>query len=144
MISLINEFSKRNNYKYIIRYHPTNIIEDYQQVIDSNYFIKPVKNILDKDYLEMVEFSISHLSSVSIELMKYNHKTFIFKDVHSNVDLDMEDLEFKDIFELNSKLKQVDKINLKTLYNNFVESPKKTTENYLMALKKIINFKEKE
>ncbi|MGL5935846.1 MAG: hypothetical protein ACRCZI_09515 [Cetobacterium sp.] len=144
MISLINEFSKCYNYKYIIRYHPTNIIEDYQKIIDSNYFIKSVKNISDKDYLEMVNFSISHLSSVPIELMKYNHKTFIFKDIHSNVDLDMNVLEFKDIVELDLKLREIDKINIRTLYNNFVESPQKTAENYLIALKKIINIKEKE
>ncbi|MGL5203414.1 hypothetical protein [Cetobacterium sp.] len=142
MLNLVSKFCRLLGYKYIIRLHPTNNIDDYKNHIDKKLILDIIRNLPEEKYINMIDFSISHLSSMCIELLKYNHKTFIFKDSYSNVDLDLEKLEFRNLEELKLKLRQSISIDCQKEYSKFIENQANTKENYLLALKKMINSEE--
>lgn len=81
MISCANKLAEYLNCKYIVKYHPAFIGDEYDNVIEKKYFSYICKSDLSiPEYAELVDFSLIANSSAFIELVYIKHKTYRFSD----------------------------------------------------------------
>ena len=76
LIKIANFIAKKINYKYVLRFHPTFIGNEYDKYVNFKFLSKKHNVNTIKDYSNTVEFSLIANSTVFIELIFLKHKVF--------------------------------------------------------------------
>ncbi len=77
LIKLANEYCKKYGYKYLLKYHPFYKGNEYDDIVDKEYFIGNNKDLI-AEYAQKVEFTIMGISSALLELVYMRHDTYVF------------------------------------------------------------------
>lgn len=111
LIRFANALASKIDYKYILRYHPRFSGNEYNNIIDYRYFLlNSPKQSLILDYVKTVEFSLISVSTVYMELIFLNHRTYRFStngvgDKYRDIDFE----KFNNIEELWNLVNNDDK-----------------------------------
>jgi len=96
LIQIANEIAEALKYKYIIRAHPLDNINKYNEYINSDLLLLPMHRKLPfESYVSKVDFNIIHLSSVYLELLEIGSPVFVYVDEFNKGKLG----EYNEIFE---------------------------------------------
>lgn len=77
LIEVANEIARKNNMKYVVKYHPSFRGNEYAHLIDTALCqgnVSKEKNVVE--YIKDVKFSIVGNSSLFVELLYFGHRTF--------------------------------------------------------------------
>ena len=80
LIVIGNQLSKELNIKYTIRFHPSFNGNEYDKIIDFNYYEGINTDSTIKEYVRTVDFTLLANSSVFIELIYLKHKVYRYGD----------------------------------------------------------------
>lgn len=76
MISIANGVARKTGFKYTVRFHPSYIGNEYDDIIDFEYFTGKNEDVKVYDFAKKIEFSIVANSTVFIELIFIKHKVY--------------------------------------------------------------------
>lgn len=138
MIKIANEISKNLNLKYILRMHPSNNFNDYNNYLnEKNYFLDKSNNL--KQLVDLVDFGLLHITTMYIELLELGLTSFVYKDDYNNVKIALTEKEFKSKRELLERIEKIETSKIKIIeeINYFIE-PGKVKENYIKSIKEVL------
>tara|TARA_R110002020_G_scaffold144769_1_gene317929 strand:- start:3528 stop:4772 length:1245 start_codon:yes stop_codon:yes gene_type:complete len=83
LIEMANKFCEKNSYFYLIRFHPSFSGSEYDNIINSKFYLGIDKSDSIDNYRKGVEFTLIANSTVFIELVYIGHKVYRYgsKDI---------------------------------------------------------------
>lgn len=81
LIALANDYCKKYGYKYVLKYHPFYKGNEYDNIVDWEYYIGNNKDLI-REYAQNVEFTIMGVSAALLELVYMHHDTYVFSSNH--------------------------------------------------------------
>jgi hypothetical protein len=144
LLNIAEEFAQAMDFHYVIRLHPKNKISNYKKYMKSHRIKKILSKVEGKDYYELVDFSLLHMTGVYVELLAHRKPFFILNDQFTEDLFKYQPLMFKNSKELlnqTSKFfsdKELFEEKLRNRYKYFNEDGE-LKQNYINAIKKILN-----
>lgn len=104
LLQMGNEIARVFNMKYIIKIHPLDNIKHYKKYVNEDYVLKEISfNLELHEYIDNIDFSIIHFSSMYIDLIGAGSPVFIFSDDYNKNMFGGEIERFRDINEFHLK-----------------------------------------
>ena len=86
LIQICNRFARENGYRYLVKTHPGDSVDRYKEYYDSNvYFSTEEKDKKILDVVKKIDFSVSGMSSVYIEMFYCKLPMFRYYDLEQDV-----------------------------------------------------------
>lgn len=99
MLKIANQISENMNYKYRIRLHPNNCIEDYRDIINSNCIEILEQEVAFDHLINRYNFALCHNTAMYFELTQLGLIIYRYRDTYfSDIDC-FEKNKFSDISE---------------------------------------------
>ena len=109
MISLANKIAVEYGMKYVLRMHPKNDESFYVKKCDQRYLLKSIKKVENKEYADMVDFSILHMTGVFVELLSINSPIFVYADEKLEPIFKLDNAVFSDMDEFKKVFSEFSK-----------------------------------
>lgn len=140
LIEIANQIAELYGMKYILRLHPKNQIKYYKSKCEGKYVISVERGISNMEYLEKIDFSILHMTSVFVELLSCKSSIYIFHDEYLEDLFKIEKMCFRNIEEFkykyteNQKMKKDVEKEVENYYRYF-EKDGNIENNYIEAIR---------
>lgn len=103
LIEIAEQFCKKYNYKYLLKIHPADKVENYKQHIGTQCVEVLDKNSIMEDFADTIDFGILHASAIYIDLLANYTKSYKMRTDFEFPLVEMESDLFSSIDELDNK-----------------------------------------